>query len=342
MKLLKCILTVLTISVMAASVSKADVMLNGAGASFPYPIYSKWFAEYNKMKPSIRINYQSIGSGGGIKQITEHTVDFGASDAPMTEEQMTKLDGEIFHIPTVMGAVAVVYNLPGTASGIKLTSEVLCKIFLGEITNWKDEAITSINLDKNLPDLAITVVHRSDGSGTTNIFTDYLSKVSMKWASKVGKGTAVNWPKGLGGKGNEGVAGQVKQIPGAIGYVELAYSLTNKLSYASMQNKAGNFVNPSEDATTAAAAGYLAKMPADFRVSITNAAGKDSYPICGFTWILVYKNQKDATKGKALVEVLRWALVNGNEMASKLHYAPLPESMTKKVLQKLDMIKIGK
>ncbi len=297
---IKTVLSGVAFWVMLTPHANAVVMLNGAGATFPYPIYSKWFSEYNKLHPEVRINYQSIGSGGGIKQITERTVDFGATDAPMTEEQMAKLDSEIMHIPTVLGAVAVVYNLSGIGNGLKLIPEVLTKIFFGEISNWNDEELVALNPQLNLPNLAITVVHRSDGSGTTNIFTDYLSKISLKWATKVGKGTSVNWPKGLGGKGNEGVTGQIKQIPGAIGYIELAYALTNKLTSAAIRNKTGKFIEPNEEATTAAAAGSLSKIPKDFRVSITNSAGAQSYPICGFTWLLIYKNQKNVAKGKTL------------------------------------------
>ncbi len=262
--------------------------LNGAGATFPYPIYSKWFYEYNK-KAGVEINYQSIGSGGGIQQLTNGTVDFGASDAPMSDEQMAKISGGVLHFPTVAGAVAIAYNLPGVEK-LKLNAEVLEGIYSGGITKWNDPAIAELNSGANLPDTVITVAHRSDGSGTSNIFTNYLTKVSTKWATSVGFGTSVKWPVGVGGKGNEGVAGLIQQIPGTIGYVELAYAVKNKLPYASMKNKAGNYVVPSVESTTAAAAGALRHMPKDFRVMITNAGGENAYPICGFTWLLIPKN----------------------------------------------------
>jgi len=310
--------------------------LNGAGATFPYPIYSKWFYEYNK-KTGVRINYQSIGSGGGIRQVTEGTVDFGATDSIMTAEQMVKVKGGILHLPTVMGAVAMVYNLPGVASGLKLTPEVLSAIFMGNITQWNDPALKALNPGLELPSANITVVRRSDGSGTTNIFTDYLSKVSTAWASQVGKGTAVKWPVGGGGKGNEGVAGLVKQIPGSIGYVEMAYAKQNKLAYAHLRNKAGNFVAPSVEGVTAAAAGALKNMPSDFRVMITNQPGANSYPISGFTWLLVSPKYA-ASKGKDLVGFLNWAYGEGMGMAPALDYAPLPDSLIVKVKAKVSGI----
>ncbi len=311
------------------------VALNGAGATFPYPIYSKWFDEFAKAKGA-QINYQSIGSGGGIQQITQRTVDFGASDAPMTDEQLSSVQGTILHIPTVLGAVVVVYSLPDVPSGLRLSPEAVSGIFLGEITKWNDPRIVSDNPDLKLPDQAVVVVHRSDGSGTTNIFTDYLSTVSPSWKSKVGKGTSVNWPVGLGGKGNEGVAGQVKQSRWSIGYVELAYATQNKLAYASIKNRAGKFVAPTLEATSAAAAGV--KIPDDLRFSIVDPAGEGSYPIAGATWILVYQEQTNQTKGKVLVDFLSWALTSGEGMAKDLQYAPLPAELLSKAQSKVKSI----
>jgi len=303
--------------------------LNGAGATFPYPLYSKWFDEYAKVNPNVRVNYQSIGSGGGINQITQKTVNFGASDGPMTDEQLAKAPGEILHIPTTAGAVAVAYNLPGIPSGLKLDGATLADIFLGKIKKWNDSRLTRLNPDLKLPATDIVVVHRSDGSGTTFIFTDYLSQVSPEWKEKVGKSTSVKWPTGLGGKGNEGVAGQIQQTPGSIGYVELAYALQNKMPYAKLKNQAGNFVEPSLPATTVAAAGMAEKMPADLRVSIVNSPAPDAYPIVGFTWILVYKNQDDPVKGRALVDMLWWAIHDGQKYTEPLNYARLPEQVVK-------------
>ncbi|WP_338824817.1 Phosphate-binding protein PstS [Moorella humiferrea] len=314
------------------------VALNGAGASFPYPLYSKWIAEYNKVAPNVNIDYQSIGSGGGIKGITEETLDFAGSDAPMTDEQMRKAPGQIFHIPTVMGAVVITYNLDGVNSGLKLTPEVISGIFLGKIKKWNDPALTSLNPDVKLPDKDITVVHRSDGSGTTNIFTDYLSSISAEWKEKVGKGTAVEWPVGIGAKGNEGVAGTVKQTPGGIGYVELAYAVQNQLPYAFIKNQAGKFVEPTLETTTAAAAGAAANMPEDMRVSIVNAPGENSYPIAGYTYLLVYKDQKDKDKGTELVKFLWWAIHDGEKYAKDLLYAPLPENVVKLAEAKIKQI----
>jgi len=312
--------------------SSAQLKLNGAGATFPYVIYSKWFDVYHQ-KTGIEFNYQSIGSGGGIKQVTEGTVDFGASDAALTDEQLQnvkkKQGTEVLHIPTVMGAVVVTYNLPEVGNDLRLSSDAVAGIFLGTITNWDDAKIAASNRGKQLPDEAIIVAHRSDGSGTTNIFTDYLTKVSKEWETKVGRGTSVNWPVGLGQKGNEGVAGIVKQAPGSIGYVELAYAVKNNLSYAALENKTGNYVRPTFDAVSAAAAGALKGMPEDLRVSITNADGKDSYPISGFTWLLVYKNMKDKTKAKAMVGFLKWAMGEGQSYAKNLYYAPLPKEIIK-------------
>jgi phosphate transport system substrate-binding protein len=318
--------------VIAALPALAQLKLNGAGATFPYVIYSKWFDVYSK-KAGIQFNYQSIGSGGGIKQVTEGTVDFGATDAFLSEQQIadikSKQGADILHIPTVMGAVVIVYNVPEIGAGLRLTPDVIAGIYLGEITKWNDSKLVAINPNKSMPDAAIIVARRSDGSGTTSIFTDYLSKVSKTWSDKVGKGTAVNWPVGMGGKGNEGVAGVVKQAPGSIGYVELAYAVKNRLEFAKIQNKAGNYVEPTFKAVSAAAAGAASNMPADLRVSITDADGKDSYPISGFTWLLIYKNGKDKEKAKALIGFLRWAMVEGQQYAEDLYYAPLPKEVVK-------------
>lgn len=321
-----------SLMIIFSSFGNAQMKLNGAGATFPYVIYTKWFDVYHQ-KTGIEFNYQSIGSGGGIKQIIEGTVDFGASDAPMTNDQInqfkSKQGTDILHLPTVMGAVVITYNLPQTGKGLKLTPEVLSGIYLGQITKWNDTKITSINKGLNLPNKAIFVAHRSDGSGTTNIFSGYLSKVSDTWKSKVGQGTSVNWPVGLGGKGNEGVAGLVKQTEGSIGYVELAYAVQNKLLYALLKNKAGNFVEPTFDAVSAAAAGFLKNMPEDLRVEITNADGKNSYPICGFTWLLIKKDMKDKAKAKAIADFLKWAVSEGQKYAKDLYYAPLPKEVIK-------------
>ncbi len=275
----------------------AQLLINGAGATFPYPLYSKWFDEYTKVEPGVRFNYQSIGSGGGIRQITERTVDFGASDGPMTDEQLKKAPGELLHIPTVLGADVATYNLPGSPK-LRFTGELLADIFLGKITKWNDERITALNPGIPLPNQPILVVHRSDGSGTTYIWVDYLTKVSREWAEKVGRGTSVNWPVGLGGKGNEGVAGQVKNTPGALGYVELAYAITNRLPVAELRNQAGQFVEPTIESTTAAAASAATNMPADFRVPLTNPAGQHAYPNASFTWPPVYKAQPDQGKAR--------------------------------------------
>lgn len=332
MKPLKASIFALALLVVSSMMLKAQLQLNGAGATFPYVIYSKWFDVYSK-KHGVHFNYQSIGSGGGIKQVTEGTVDFGASDAFLSEDQLKEIKdkrgSEVLHFPTVMGAVVVTYNLPAAGKDLKLTPDVLSGIYLGEITKWNDEKIKSLNPGKNFPDEAILVAHRSDGSGTTNIFTDYLVKVSNTWATKVGKGTSVNWPVGLGGKGNEGVAGIVKQTEGALGYVELAYAVQNGLPYASLKNKAGRFVEPSFDAVSAAAAGAARNMPADLRVMITDADGKDSYPICGFTWLLIYKDMKDKTKAKEIAKFLHWAMTDGQSYAKDLYYAPLPGPVVK-------------
>ena len=316
----------------------AQMLINGAGATFPYPIYSKWFDEYAKVDPSVRFNYQSIGSGGGQKQISAQTVDFGASDGPMSDENLAKAPGKILHLPTVAGAVVITYNLPDNPK-LKLDSDTLVSIYLGNITKWNDPKITALNPDVKLPATDVIVVHRSDGSGTSFIFTDYLSAVSPIWADSVGKGTSVKWPSGVGvgAKGNEGVAGQVKQLPGAIGYVELIYANQNKLPFADLKNAAGNFITPSLDSITAALA--TAKIPDDFRFSMVNAPGEKAYPIAGATWLLVYEKQKDADKGRKLVEFLNWALTKGEGMASTLDYAPLPAAVQQRVLERIKTIK---
>ncbi len=326
-KIIPALFLMLSIS----SIASAQLQLNGAGATFPAVIYSKWFDEY-KNQTGVQFNYQAIGSGGGIKQVTEGTVDFGASDGPMNEKQLeeakSKQNTNILHIPTVLGAVVVAYNVPGV-SGLNLDGNVLADIYLGKIIKWNDSAIKKLNPKLNLPDKAIVVAHRSDGSGTSFIFTDYLSKVSKEWESKVGKGTSANWPVGLGGKGNDGVAGLVKQTAGSIGYVELAYAVQNKISYANMKNKAGSFVQASFESVSAAAEGASKKMPSDLRVSITDPDGKNSYPISGFTWLLIYQNMKDQTKAAALVNFLKWAMGKGQSFAAELYYAPLPKSVVK-------------
>ena len=322
-----------------STASGAD--LTGAGATFPNPIYSKWFSDY-AAKTGVKINYQSIGSGGGIRQLSEQTVDFGASDAPMSDAEMAKAKGgPIVHIPTVLGAVAVTYNLPQVTKPLRLTGDVLASIFQGQITKWNDPRIAALNPGAKLPATDILVVHRSDGSGTSYVFTDYLASVSPAWAAKPGKGKEVQWPVGLGAKGNEGVAGQVKQTPGAVGYVELAYATQNKMSMASVKNAAGEFVAPSIASVTAAAAGAAGKLPptTDYRVSIVNAPGAGVYPISSFTWIIAYTKQPDAAKGKKLTDFLRWALNEGQGMEAGLDYAPLPETMRTALLTRVDSIK---
>jgi phosphate transport system substrate-binding protein len=330
------ILAIVLLTGVSATAS-AQLMINGAGATFPYPIYSKWFDEYAKVDPSVRFNYQSIGSGGGQKQILAQTVDFGASDGPMSDDNLAKAPGKLLHIPTVAGADVVAYNLPGNPA-LKLDGDTIAGIFLGQLKKWNDPKITALNPGVTLPDKEIVVAHRSDGSGTTYIWTDYLSKISPEWKTKVGTNTSVNWPTGIGGKGNEGVAGLIKQTPGALGYVELIYAVQNKMPYADVKNSAGNFVRPSLESVTAALA--TADIPDDFRFSMTNAPGKDAYPIAGATWLLVYEQQKDATKGKKLVEFLKWALTDGEKMAKDLQYAPLPESVQQRVLKRIGEIKM--
>jgi phosphate transport system substrate-binding protein len=336
--LIRKALTIFFLILAGTALAGAQVSLNGAGATFPYPIYSKWFNEYHKAHPEAQINYQSIGSGGGIRQVTAGTVDFGASDGPMTDEQLSQLKFKLFHIPTVLGSVVPAYNISGVTGEIKFSPDVLANIFLGKITNWNDKAIAKDNPDLHLPDKPIIVVHRSDGSGTTYIFTDYLSKVDPDWKTQVGKGTSVKWPLGLGGKGNEGVAGVVRQMDGAIGYIELIYALQNKIAFGPVKNVAGNFVKASLESTTAAAAS-VKTMPADFRVSITNAPGPDAYPISSFTWLLVPAQWKDATKGKVMVDFLNWMLDSGQGMVKELDYAPLPANVAEKVRARIKDIK---
>ena len=317
--------------------------LTGAGATFPHPIYSKWFADY-AAKTGVKINYQPIGSGGGIRQLSEQTVDFGASDAPMTDEEMAKAKGgPILHFPTVLGAVVITYNVPGVTKSLRLTGEVVADIFLGQITKWNDPKIAALNPGVKLPSTDVLVAHRSDGSGTTYIFTDYLTSASQAWATGPGKGKEVKWPVGLGGKGNDGVAGLVKQTPGSVGYVELAYVKQNKLPYAELKNAAGQFVAPTIESVTAAAAGAVKAMPqtTDFRVSIVNAPGREAYPISSFTWLLVYANQTDATKGRKLIEFMRWAFHEGERSAATLDYAPLPESIVAMLDRRLTAVKLG-
>ena len=304
--------------------------INGAGATFPNPIYQKWFSEYHKAHSDVQFNYQSIGSGGGIRQVLAGTVDFGATDGPMTDEQLSQAKTRILHIPTVLGAVVPAYNVPGVSSELKFTPQALAGIFQGKITTWNDPALAKENPGVNLPNQPIIVVHRSDGSGTTFIFTDYLSKVSPEWANGPGKGTSVKWPVGLGGKGNEGGAGQVRQLQGSIGYIELIYAVQNKIPYGVVKNSGGNYVKASLDSVTAAAASAKT-IPADFRVSITNAPGKEAYPISSFTWLLVPEKSKDAGKGKILADFLNWMVDDGQKMTAELTYAPLPESVASKV-----------
>ena len=314
----------------ANAVAGEALLINGAGATFPYPLYSKWFYEYQKLHPELKFNYQSIGSGGGVKQITEQTVDFGASDAPLSDYEMTNLKAPIVHIPTVLGGVVLAYNNPEIGGALKLSGSVIADIFMGTVKKWNDPKIAALNPVITLPNSAILVVHRSDGSGTTYVFTDYLTKVSRAWKMKVGTNKSVSWPVGLGAKGNEGVTGLVKEMPGSIGYIELGYAMQNKIPVASLQNKSGNFVAPSIESISAAAAGT--SMPADYRVSLTDPSGVQAYPISSFTYLLIYKNQADPMKGKALTDFLKWAIHDGQKMAAPLYYSPLPAS----VIGKLD------
>ncbi len=324
-------------------VASAQVLINGAGATFPYPVYSKWFNQYHQKFGNIQINYQSQGSGAGIRQVTEGTVDFGASDGPMTDDQLkqfqSKRGSQILHFPTVMGADVIAYNVAGVSKELNFTPEAIAGIFLGKITKWNDPELAKANPGVKLPGSDIVVVHRSDGSGTTYVFVDYLSKVSKEWETKVGRGTSVNWPVGLGGKGNEGVAGQIKQIPNSIGYIELIYAIQNKMAYGNVKNPAAKFIKPSTASVSAAAAGALKEMPEDFRVSITNAPGKDSYPISSFTWLLIPAKIQDSAKRKALIDFLQWMLQNDAQaMAEALDYARLPKAVVAKEIKAISKI----
>ncbi len=337
MKSLRLTAVVLGAVLAAAPALAQKIQINGAGATFPYPIYSKWFSEYNKLHPEVEINYQSIGSGGGIRQVINQTVFFGATDGPMTDEQLQSAPGKILHFPAVLGGDVPVYNIPGVDVELKFTGPVLADIFLGKITKWNDAAITKLNSGVKLPGTDITVCHRSDGSGTTYIWVDYLAKVSPEWKKRVGVATSVNWPVGIGGKGNEGVAGLVKQTPGSIGYVELIYALQNKIDYGSVQNMLLEFVRATTESVTAAAANA---MPKDFRVSITNAPGKGVYPVSSFTWLLFYENPKDKTRARTMVDFMKWALADGQKYCAELGYAPIPASVIALELETLKKIKL--
>ncbi|HMA28740.1 MAG TPA: phosphate ABC transporter substrate-binding protein PstS [Thermoanaerobaculia bacterium] len=324
----------------AGPAAAQKVQITGAGATFPFPLYSKWFDEYHKQHPNVEVNYQSIGSGGGIRQLTNQTVFFGASDGPMTNEQLASAPGPILHFPTVLGGVVPSYNIPGVTTNLKFTGAVLAEIYLGKITKWNDTAIRKLNPDVSLPGTDIAVVHRSDGSGTTYIWVDYLSKVYPEFKKKVGVATSVNWPAGVGGKGNEGVAGLVKQTPGAIGYVELIYAIQNNISYGDVQNHDGKFVRASLETVTEAAVGAARAMPPDFRVSITNAPGANAYPISSFTWMLFYENPKDKARAKVMVDFFKWALGDGQKYGAQLGYAPLPKEVVALELKALEKIKL--
>jgi len=330
-------LVIVAVGAVALPAVAQGLTLNGAGATFPFPLYSKWSQVYAAEK-GVQINYQSIGSGGGIRQFIARTVDFGASDGPMTDEQMAQAGGRVLHIPMVAGAVVPVYNVPGVPIGLDFTADVLADIFLGKITKWNDPRLVKSNAQVTLPAADIVVVHRSDGSGTTAIWVNYLSKVSPEWKTKVGEGTSVNWPTGLGGRGNEGVAGLVRQTPNSLGYVELAYALTNKMTFGDVQNRAGQFVRPTLTSTTKAMEGALKNIPEDYRVFFTNPEGKDVYPVAGFTWILIQGDQADPAKGKALVEFLWWATHEGQKYAPTLLYAPLPKSLVARIERTLKSV----
>jgi phosphate transport system substrate-binding protein len=331
-------LVLLLVCVLLAMPVLGQTTLNGAGATFPAPMYSKWFSEYHKAHSDVQVNYQPIGSGGGIRQVTSGTVDFGASDMPMTDKQLQDSKVKILNVPTVLGAVVPAYNIPGVSGEVRFTPEALAGIFLGKISKWNDKALVSANPGVNFPDKDIIVVHRSDGSGTSFIFTDYLSKVSPDWKNQVGADTSVKWPIGMGGKGNEGVSGLIRQLSGSIGYVELIYAVQNNIPYGSVRNSTGAFVKASLDGVTAAAAS-APKMPADFRVSITNAPGKDAYPISSFTWLLIPAQSKDAAKGKILADFLNWMVTDGQKMTSALSYASLPDNVVAKVKEAIKQVK---
>jgi phosphate transport system substrate-binding protein len=334
------LLAALVAALVTGAASAQNVQINGAGATFPYPIYSKWFSEYNKLHPNVQINYQPIGSGGGIRQLSAQTVFFGATDGPMTNDQIYAAGFPVLHLPTVLGGVVPVYNIPEVPGEIRFTGPVLADIFLGKITKWNDPAIKTVNPSLNLPSTDITVVHRSDGSGTSYIWCDYLSKVSPEYRKTVGVATSVNWPVGVGAKGNEGVAGLVKQTPGSIGYVELIYALQNKISYGSVQNAAGEFVRASTETVSNAAAAAVKNMPKDFRVSITNAPGHHVYPISSFTWLLFNERPKDKQRARMMVDVVKWALTDGQKYAADLGYAPLPKEVVALEMQALNRIRI--
>jgi len=325
------------LALVAAGASAQNI--NGAGATFPYPIYSKWFSEYSQLHPNVKINYQSIGSGGGIRQVTEGTVDFGATDGPMTNEQISGAKVKVMHIPTVLGAVVPVYNLPGINKDLNFSSDVIADIYLGKISKWSDPRIAKDNPGVSLPDKSILPVYRSDGSGTTYIFTDFLSKVSPDWSSRVGKATSVKWPTGIGQKGNEGVAGMVRQSPYSFGYVELIYAVQNKMSFGLVRNASGKFLKATTDGVTAAAAAAAKSMPADYRVSITNAPGAESYPISSFTWLLIPVHSTDPAKAKALAEFLGWMLDHGEGEAAAMTYAPLPKPVQDMVRKSIANVK---
>ena len=329
---------VIALAITTLKAVSASMLINGAGATFPFPIYSQWFDEYAKVNSAARFNYQSIGSGGGVKALRDKTVDFGASDAPLSDEEAAQMPAPVLHFPAVMGAVVLAYNLESIKQPIHLTGPVIADIFLSKIVKWSDPAIVALNPGVAFPDDPIVTAHRSDGSGTTYIFTDYLSKVSPDWAAKAGKGKSVKWPNGIGGKGNEGVTGVIQQTPGAIGYVELIYALSNKIPFATVKNHDGNWIVASLDGVTAAAAGAGAKMPADFRVSITDAVGAQSYPLSSFTWLLLYQQQTDRAKGEALVKFMKWALSDGQKYTAGLNYAAIPPSVVEKELAQLGQI----
>jgi phosphate transport system substrate-binding protein len=329
----------LLVALFALPAAAQTVQINGAGATFPNPIYSKWFSEYNILHPTVAINYQSIGSGGGIRQLSAGTVFFGASDGPMTNEQIAAAGFRITHFPTVLGGVVPIYNVPGAGSDVRFTGKVLAEIFLGKITRWNDPAIKSVNPGINFPNDDITVVHRSDGSGTSYIWCDYLSKMSPEYRKTVGVATSVNWPVGVGGKGNEGVAGLVKQTPGSIGYVELIYAIQNKIAYGPVQNAAGEFVRASTETVSNAASAAAKAMPRDFRVSITNAPGRDVYPVSSFTWLLIQDSPGDKQRGKMMGDFLHWALTDGQRFAPELGYAPLPQEVVALEMQRLGQLK---
>jgi phosphate transport system substrate-binding protein len=335
-------IVLLLVCVLGALPVLGQTTLNGAGATFPNPMYSKWFSDYHDLHKDVQINYQAIGSGGGIRQLTEGTVDFGASDMPMTDEQLKEAEGKlktkVLNLPTVLGAVVPAYNIPGVSQELRFTPQILAGIYLGRISNWNDPAIAAANPGVKFPNQEIVVVHRSDGSGTTFIWTDYLSKVSPDWKSQVGSGTSLKWPRGMGGPHNEGVASLIRQLQGSIGYVELIYAVQNKILYGSVQNAAGNFEKASLEGVTAAAAS-APKMPADFRVSITNAPGKDAYPISSFTWLLIPQQSKDPAKGKILADFLNWMANDGQKLTSALSYAPLPDNVVAKVKDAIKQVK---